>query len=102
MIRRPPRSTLFPYTTLFRSDVAGRVFVVPGAEAAVVEEQAPAVRGEGDILVDDAAHAGGGGRSEEHAYELRSRAEIECRLVFDIDAEAVKDQGASGFAGRSC
>src|SRR5437667_3004254 len=45
-------------------DVVGRVFVVPGAEVAVVEEESPAVRGVGDVLVDDPAHTGGGGGLE--------------------------------------
>src|SRR2546428_892190 len=45
-------------------DRVGRVLEVPGAEVAVVEEESPAVRGVGDVLVDDTAHAGGGGGLE--------------------------------------
>src|SRR2546428_12878116 len=99
MIRRPPRSTLFPYTTLFRSDVVGRVFVVPGAEAAVVEEQAPAVRGEGDILVHDAAHAGGGGGLEPGGDGEGVGVEVGGAGDFDIVAEAVEGQRAADFTG---
>src|SRR3712207_7724467 len=51
MIRRPPRSTLFPYTTLFRSAAVGRalrhVLVDPPAEVVVEEEATPKPRGEG-------------------------------------------------------
>src|SRR5687768_17861036 len=68
MIRRPPRSTLFPYTTLFRSGV-GRV-------TEDVRELAPV----GDPLrgVDRAT-----GRSEEHTFELQSRLHLVCRLLLE-------------------
>src|SRR2546422_4234057 len=87
MIRRPPRSTLFPYTTLFRSVlVVNKWDLVPKGlvtKADVVEqlrdrlpflEHAPvcftsAVRGEG--------------RSEEHTSELQSRLHLVCRLLLE-------------------
>src|SRR5215469_17884346 len=62
MIRRPPRSTLFPYTTLFRS---------------------PAPR---DGLAQPArlpGHPAGRGRSEEHTSELQSRRDLVCRLLLE-------------------
>src|SRR3712207_7472086 len=101
MIRRPPRSTLFPYTTLFRSDV--------GLEA--VAEEAPVGQAEGlsgergeladavghveqALVADEGAEEGGGGavgagadgvadeqRSEEHTSELQSRQYLVCRLL---------------------
>src|SRR5687768_18269947 len=62
MIRRPPRSTLFPYTTLFRSPVRGR-----------------------DTVPDLAKffHVGALIRSEEHTSELQSRLHLVCRLLLE-------------------
>src|SRR3712207_6940593 len=98
MIRRPPRSTLFPYTTLFRSlDVAERV--QPYAELRRVLAQRldlGAADRVGDRLVDlerrnvvvlgrqrqvGAAHASP--RSEEHTSELQSRQYLVCRLLLE-------------------
>src|SRR5206468_7585920 len=67
MIRRPPRSTLFPYTTLFRSPRAGWVGVLDGE---VIEDMP--VRRIGPHL-----------RSEEHTSELQSRSDIVCRLLLE-------------------
>src|SRR5688572_31729311 len=64
MIRRPPRSTLFPYTTLFRSLV---VVARPGAG-----------RGSGLHSVHRV-----GGRSEEHTSELQSQSNLVCRLLLE-------------------
>src|SRR2546422_7603385 len=91
MIRRPPRSTLFPYTTLFRS---------PRQDVAAVVELAVERGGEdGDVGVglEHAAHAlgrrdetqeadalGPGVRSEEHTSELQSRLHLVCRLLLEI------------------
>src|SRR2546427_7930034 len=70
MIRRPPRSTLFPYTTLFRS-------------VRVLDEQVGVDRvdlglrevGPGDRMLDD--------RSEEHTSELQSQSNLVCRLLLE-------------------
>src|SRR2546425_5134543 len=90
MIRRPPRSTLFPYTTLFRSLRAGLVhepvdlgvavlrYGLPGLQirrhpvVGLEARQAPA--GHGDVL---------GLRSEEHTSELQSLAYLVCRLLLE-------------------
>src|SRR2546425_8601423 len=72
MIRRPPRSTLFPYTTLFRS-LAGELEDVRQAFATVSLE----VVGARAWLV--GAHA----RSEEHTSELQSLAYLVCRLLLE-------------------
>src|SRR5438105_11026574 len=81
MIRRPPRSTLFPYTTLFRSH----------------RQRAPA-----DVRKPGVAHPGGErafdrkvGRSEEHTSELQSRVDLVCRLLL----EKKKKAEASDCAG---
>src|SRR5256885_2701331 len=66
MIRRPPRSTLFPYTTLFRS-VGGREVARRGA------------CGQGHQVVADLLQ----GRSEEHTSELQSPCNLVCRLLLE-------------------
>src|SRR5260370_12814596 len=71
MIRRPPRSTLFPYTTLFRSHVEER------GGAAEREETAPATAGRRRVAAD------GRVRSEEHTSELQSHLNLVCRLLLE-------------------
>src|SRR5437879_11095186 len=75
MIRRPPRSTLFPYTTLFRSPAVGTFsqygFVGSEAEAEAIRSYL-AVEAEGDAL-----------RSEEHTSELQSPMYLVCRLLLE-------------------
>src|SRR2546422_3426728 len=70
MIRRPPRSTLFPYTTLFRS-----LFLEGFEDGAGIGKSA------GDGTVGVRAHVGG--RSEEHTSELQSRLHLVCRLLLE-------------------
>src|SRR3989442_3685193 len=95
MIRRPPRSTLFPYTTLFRSDVAE----VVGGRAVRADEdpivELPVLEGDGPV--DQIVHRGGAlvghaeperagpeaTRSEEHTSELQSRPHLVCRLLLE-------------------
>src|SRR3712207_9204612 len=84
MIRRPPRSTLFPYTTLFRSVVLDRDALAGGEDS-----RHEVVAGAGQL------HAGGGQpgelqrvvaaplRSEEHTSELQSRQYLVCRLLLE-------------------
>src|SRR3712207_8219043 len=77
MIRRPPRSTLFPYTTLFRSQPADAVRrprpAAPGGLPAHRPGRPVARRLAGDH----------GGRSEEHTSELQSRQYLVCRLLLE-------------------
>src|SRR3712207_9452188 len=80
MIRRPPRSTLFPYTTLFRSSAADYAHAVtPGGGAHALEglDVAPQV---GSIPPDVELSAI---RSEEHTSELQSRQYLVCRLLLE-------------------
>src|SRR2546425_9700417 len=77
MIRRPPRSTLFPYTTLFRSVLGGR----PVSRAAHLENLARC-RGPADGRATLGA-LGALGRSEEHTSELQSLAYLVCRLLLE-------------------
>src|SRR5437588_4189357 len=93
MIRRPPRSTLFPYTTLFRSqDVVGGA----GMEIEVRQREADHILRafqrhrllrtdrEGDILAFSRVDVGGvEARSEEHTSELQSHSDLVCRLLLE-------------------
>src|SRR2546422_6903427 len=82
MIRRPPRSTLFPYTTLFRS-AAGRAVRLHETADAVLGARGP----DDDVVADhERGHrlgVAGGGRSEEHTSELQSRLHLVCRLLLE-------------------
>src|SRR3712207_8761076 len=87
MIRRPPRSTLFPYTTLFRSlaevDDLDLTVVLAGVRPEEVtewrrEEKLTVVGGAFDRPVDEQAQ-----RSEEHTSELQSRQYLVCRLLLE-------------------
>src|SRR3989442_10792608 len=89
MIRRPPRSTLFPYTTLFRSDRPADRGRLPGRLRAVLppprsrlglRARVPATReGHGHRRSSDGAES----RSEEHTSELQSRPHLVCRLLLE-------------------
>src|SRR5256885_13122399 len=72
MIRRPPRSTLFPYTTLFRSILELLVAILHSCQRAPVGEHFP---GECDGACDQ--------RSEEHTSELQSPCNLVCRLLLE-------------------
>src|SRR5690606_40367796 len=90
-IRRPPRSTLFPYTTLFRSGyVTTGVFVVAmlivGSELLLNQEIVTGDAGLlmlGDRLAEDYGHWARIPRSEEHTSELQSRENLVCRLLLE-------------------
>src|SRR5437868_8150827 len=79
MIRRPPRSTLFPYTTLFRSH-AGRA----AAASAALRRDGQIVRCVGrESSARRRLGRAGAGRSEEHTSELQSRFDLVCRLLLE-------------------
>src|SRR2546422_11355664 len=82
MIRRPPRSTLFPYTTLFRSRLETDRGAVAGASVVVLSYLFPS---QAQALEDSVAAqaAAGPGRSEEHTSELQSRLHLVCRLLLE-------------------
>src|SRR3712207_7413221 len=91
MIRRPPRSTLFPYTTLFRSVAAALgergedlLEVGEGLEPELLLLEAEVI---GDVLLGgralDRADRGALERSEEHTSELQSRQYLVCRLLLE-------------------
>src|SRR2546427_8689940 len=71
MIRRPPRSTLFPYTTLFRSS--------PRPRSGLVQSAPKAIHGPARLR----ASRGNEARSEEHTSELQSQSNLVCRLLLE-------------------
>src|SRR3989442_7348416 len=88
MIRRPPRSTLFPYTTLFRSAPLRRVDGVLGAVARLVRlvrtHRVDLLHANGPQTNVPAGLTGRlTGRSEEHTSELQSRPHLVCRLLLE-------------------
>src|SRR5256885_11826804 len=96
MIRRPPRSTLFPYTTLFRSPTSGTNSTVPVREAWTTVTAPTAgtyylwARLKGPTVDSDALYVGFDNswdrvfpRSEEHTSELQSPCNLVCRLLLD-------------------
>src|SRR2546422_8540396 len=91
MIRRPPRSTLFPYTTLFRSRKIAEIAVVRDF---VQVESAQ----EGAIAVVAASQ-----RSEEHTSELQSRLHLVCRLLLEKKNSSIQslDSSLSGLCSFS-
>src|SRR5947207_12143588 len=77
MLRRPPRSTLFPYTTLFRSRR------VPPRARRGRREPVPAALDARHPRAPEARHGALGGRSEEHTSELQSHSDLVCRLLLE-------------------
>src|SRR5260370_10638927 len=86
MIRRPPRSTLFPYTTLFRSRAVA-------ARAGVAAGQGRCRRSRGSARLPDRVMAvDGAARSEEHTSELQSHLNLVCRLLLEKKKKNKKTQ----------
>src|SRR5688572_32184856 len=96
MIRRPPRSTLFPYTTLFRSHLHAHPFIAQGVGGALAAHHPAAPRDGGDVgsFARDARLAEGeqpvGVRSEEHTSELQSQSNLVCRLLLEKKKKNIK------------
>src|SRR2546421_5015493 len=91
MIRRPPRSTLFPYTTLFRS--------LERAPGIGDRHEARRVGASGEVVIERESLDGAPGlaaydeqRSEEHTSELQSRSDLVCRLLLE-KKKAERPQG---------
>src|SRR3712207_7185414 len=89
MIRRPPRSTLFPYTTLFRSvagediPLAGRIVAVADVFDAVTSKRVYKDAADAETAVAIIREGSGTQRSEEHTSELQSRQYLVCRLLLE-------------------
>src|SRR2546429_6263319 len=87
MIRRPPRSTLFPYTTLFRSPSASRDAAARSAAPENLDRgnrrRARLTAQSGRHLPKNRTGSGSVARSEEHTSELQSRLHLVCRLLLE-------------------
>src|SRR5688572_32286386 len=87
MIRRPPRSTLFPYTTLFRSNTTATPPWIPTIGAIVAALLAFACHGHQEIALKyPRLHV----RSEEHTSELQSQSNLVCRLLLEKKKNQLK------------
>src|SRR2546430_8552855 len=86
MIRRPPRSTLFPYTTLFRSEdfLGDAAFVFQRAQVSVLQQ-------EHGLFAGHCAHF----RSEEHTSELQSQSNLVCRLLLEKKKKTPPRRGST-------
>src|SRR5688572_31106352 len=96
MIRRPPRSTLFPYTTLFRSlvglcvrrlEIAQRL---TASDSSVSQSQPDAQSPQNVRRIANDVHIGE--RSEEHTSELQSQSNLVCRLLLEKKKKKKKNQ----------
>src|SRR2546422_5581343 len=92
MIRRPPRSTLFPYTTLFRSHRYRPLATINARGKSLSDVAAAAERyiGENDVGVV---------RSEEHTSELQSRLHLVCRLLLEKKKKGRDDRAGADLPG---
>src|SRR3712207_8930516 len=93
MIRRPPRSTLFPYTTLFRSSTVKELLKHVGMEKLSVKK-VNGHRGRNTLIKTDKAtmldFSAIAKRSEEHTSELQSRQYLVCRLLLETKKDSLK------------
>src|SRR3712207_8470661 len=86
MIRRPPRSTLFPYTTLFRSRLvirSSRLVSFEHRHLAAMAYEVEALDDNVSVVISSELVTHGPGRSEEHTSELQSRQYLVCRLLLE-------------------
>src|SRR3712207_8171147 len=98
MIRRPPRSTLFPYTTLFRSSSAMLVLVDGETLAWIAGENGRIELGRGHVgavfgelgVITGRPRSASIERSEEHTSELKSRQYLVCRLLLEQNKDNMK------------
>src|SRR2546422_5763368 len=96
MIRRPPRSTLFPYTTLFRSGQDDGRIVIHGSENRMTLAD---VTNKGGLACPNHLFCNGAVveqvRSEEHTSELQSRLHLVCRLLLEKKKKQERDNEPS-------
>src|SRR5437667_7063146 len=96
MIRRPPRSTLFPYTTLFRSLIRQRVQLEAGGDF-----DAPAADVT-NFYLHLARQQGRQNRSEEHTSELQSHHDLVCRLLLEKKKKSQQAEFQTTCYKRCC
>src|SRR3712207_8465598 len=101
MIRRPPRSTLFPYTTLFRSDV-GAMHIAQMLADDLARRHRELLVGhrlevdEVPLAIDHKHQVRNDIRSEEHTSELQSRHYLVCRLLLETNTRPLPQNSAIG------
>src|SRR5207247_11384818 len=99
-LRLPPRSTLFPYTTLFRSlqveDIKGKVAALLGTMADDVTINDVAAEPGTSIAYLSVSRGRGPSRSEEHTSELQSRVDLVCRLLLEKKKSSGHCKGPRG------
>src|SRR3712207_7597745 len=84
MIRRPPRSTLFPYTTLFRSNLSGSALHLARRDVGRIFDEGLGLESPlADLATDYSGRRPAAARSEEHTSELQSRQYLVCRLLLE-------------------
>src|SRR5947207_6003269 len=83
MLRRPPRSTLFPYTTLFRSPGERPSSGAASQEVRTAADKSDGLRGSGVAAPEDGRSPLRNLRSEEHTSELQSHSDLVCRLLLE-------------------
>src|SRR5260370_32743094 len=93
MIRRPPRSTLFPYTTLFRSVFFSRAASDPFDPPGVTMSLSPSTSGDSLYPQPDMIWPPRSFRSEEHTSELQSHLNLVCRLLLEKKKIGVSADG---------
>src|SRR2546430_6719303 len=95
MIRRPPRSTLFPYTTLFRSQMSGALAPQLEIPHQLTIEEHHRLGSQRAVL------GGAERRSEEHTSELQSQSNLVCRLLLEKKNKTIRDHDHSTSAHTS-
>src|SRR2546427_5942312 len=95
MIRRPPRSTLFPYTTLFRSRAETMPRARDGGVLRGQRRRAAPRRAGRRVALGAAVRGRTRGRSEEHTSELQSQSNLVCRLLLEKKKKKYKRQDLS-------
>src|SRR5688572_31012551 len=101
MIRRPPRSTLFPYTTLFRSWAGSTLkrVSIAGGQPVTIADVGEGNRGSAS-WADDGTIFVVSGRSEEHTSELQSQSNLVCRLLLEKKKKKEDNKGERRVGGQ--
>src|SRR4051812_49584549 len=100
MIRRPPRSTLFPYTTLFRSTARFNHRATAISRVAADQDLPLGSGGAGRMIAQ--ANATARARSEEHTSELQSHVNLVCRLLLEKKKPIMDNDATLGAARARC
>src|SRR5258708_24316782 len=97
MIRRPPRSTLFPYTTLFRSPNLAAILVKYSSQRSLLGRVALYASADRYVLPSGKVKSQPNPRSEEHTSELQSPDHLVCRLLLEKKNRLGEDDALTGL-----